>query len=81
MFSNRKLKTVEMGKKKQEIAYLKANLEHQLKFCEKEEPMNLPDTTFAANSMPIPNRDNEFFENIKRKLQDVRADVGLSEQR
>jgi hypothetical protein len=31
--------------------------------------------------MPIVNRDNEFFENIKRKLHDVRADVGLSEQR
>jgi hypothetical protein len=81
MFSNGKLKTVDMGKKKQETAYLRANLEHQLKFCEKEEPMNLPDTTFAANSMPIVNRDNEFFENIKRKLHDVRADVGLSEQR
>lgn len=60
---------------------MRANLEHQLKFCEKEEPMNLPDTTFTGNSMPVVNRDNDFFENIKRKLQDVRTDVELSEQR
>jgi hypothetical protein len=31
--------------------------------------------------MPVMNRDNDFFENIKRKLQDVRTDVELSEQR